>query len=51
MRAGLSPVDVAIAELRHLLGSRATDAASVREHHGYGESYHTPAPPDVVCFP
>ncbi|MFI5178346.1 MAG: FAD-binding oxidoreductase, partial [Vicinamibacterales bacterium] len=49
--AGLSPVDVAIAELRHLLGSRATDAASVREHHGYGESYHTPAPPDVVCFP
>jgi D-lactate dehydrogenase (cytochrome) len=25
--------------------------ASVREHHGHGESYHPPAPPEVVCFP
>src|SRR3954470_6494504 len=38
-------------ELRQLLGSRASDAASVREHHSHGESYHRPAPPDIVCFP
>src|SRR4051812_8976484 len=38
-------------ELRQLLGSRASDAASVREHHSHGESYHLPAPPDIVCFP
>ena len=41
----------AIAELKDLLGQRATDAFSVREHHSHGESYHPPAPPDVVCFP
>ena len=41
----------AVAELKDLLGSRATDAASVREHHSKGESWHPPAPPDVVCFP
>jgi D-lactate dehydrogenase (cytochrome) len=49
--AGLTPTEVALAELQRLLGSRATDAASVREHHSHGESYHTPAPPDIVCFP
>jgi D-lactate dehydrogenase (cytochrome) len=38
-------------ELRQLLGSRANDAAAVREHHSHGESYHTPAAPDIVCFP
>jgi D-lactate dehydrogenase (cytochrome) len=41
----------AIEELKSLLGSRATDAAAVREHHSHGESYHPPAAPDVVCFP
>jgi D-lactate dehydrogenase (cytochrome) len=41
----------AIAELKQLLGSRASDAAAVREHHSHGESYHVPAEPDVVCFP
>ena len=41
----------AVGELRQLLGSRASDADSVREHHSHGESYHRPAPPDVVCFP
>jgi D-lactate dehydrogenase (cytochrome) len=44
-------LDAALAELRHLLGDRATDSAAIREHHSHGESYHTPAPPDVVCFP
>jgi D-lactate dehydrogenase (cytochrome) len=41
----------ALSALKSLLGSRATDAASVREHHSHGESYHAPAAPDVVCFP
>ncbi len=44
-------VETAIRELRALLGSRASDAAAVREHHSHGESYHAPAAPDVVCFP
>ncbi len=38
-------------ELRQLLGLRASDVAVVREHHSRGESYHTPAAPDIVCFP
>src|SRR5476649_1099734 len=41
----------AIDELKRLLGTRANDTAAVREHHSHGESYHTPAAPDVVCFP
>lgn len=41
----------AIAELKQLLGGRANDSPVVREHHSRGESYHTPAAPDVVCFP
>src|SRR2546426_841141 len=45
------PIEAAIAELKQRLGSRASDAAAVREHHSHGESYHVPAPPDIVCFP
>ena len=41
----------AIAALKERLGARANDTAAVREHHSRGESYHTPAPPDVVCLP
>jgi len=44
-------VGAAIDELKQLLGPRASDAAAVREHHSHGESYHKPAPPDVVCHP
>jgi D-lactate dehydrogenase (cytochrome) len=44
-------VEAATAELKTLLGSRATDARAVREHHSHGESYHPPAAPDIVCFP
>ncbi len=53
MTTGASPgtIDAAVAELKALLGPRATDAMTVREHHSHGESYHPPAAPDVVCFP
>ncbi len=44
-------IGAAIAALKQLLGPRASDAPVVREHHSHGESYHAPAPPDVVCFP
>jgi D-lactate dehydrogenase (cytochrome) len=44
-------VGAALADLKGLLGARASDAESVREHHSRGESYHAPAPPDIVCFP
>jgi D-lactate dehydrogenase (cytochrome) len=44
-------VEQAIRELKVQLGSRATDAHAVRDHHSHGESYHTPALPDAVCFP
>ena len=36
--------------LRDLLGPRCTDSAAERAHHGHGESYHTPQPPDLVCY-
>ena len=49
--ARAASVSDAIGELKQLLGARATDADTVREHHSHGESYHTPAAPDVVCFP
>src|SRR5438874_2414196 len=49
--AGAPPVARAIEALKALLGSRANDSAVVREHHSAGESYHTPAAPDIVCFP
>src|SRR5438132_5827020 len=44
-------IDAATDELKQVLGSRASDAAAVREHHSRGESYHAPALPDIVCFP
>ena len=48
---GARSIDAAITELKALLGARVNDSAAVREHHSHGESYHVPAPPDVVCFP
>ncbi len=44
-------VSACIAELKALLGARATDAAAILEHHSRGESYHAPAAPNLVCFP
>jgi D-lactate dehydrogenase (cytochrome) len=46
-----SAIEAAHAELRALLGDRVTASDAVREHHSHGESSHTPAPPDLVCFP
>ena len=48
---GARSIDAAISDLKALLGTRASDNVSVRDHHSCGESYHAPAPPDVVCFP
>jgi D-lactate dehydrogenase (cytochrome) len=50
-RTSARTIDAAVAELKALLGPRASDAMTVREHHSHGESYHPPAAPDVVCFP
>ena len=49
--ASAETVQAAQLELNRLLGPRATDTAAVRDHHSRGESYHTPAAPDLVCFP
>jgi D-lactate dehydrogenase (cytochrome) len=45
------PVATAVLRLKELLGRRANDSESVREHHSHGESYHPAAAPDVVCLP
>ncbi|MFQ5973758.1 MAG: FAD-binding oxidoreductase [Alphaproteobacteria bacterium] len=42
--------DAVIAELRAILGDRVTTSRAVREHHGRGEDYFLPVPPDAVCF-
>ncbi len=49
--AAADAILAAARELKQLLGSRANDTVAVREHHSHGESYHTPAAPDIVCFP
>src|SRR5258706_9865054 len=49
--AGGERLEAAVAELKSLLGSRATTSTAQREHHSHGESYHSPALPDIVCFP
>jgi D-lactate dehydrogenase (cytochrome) len=41
----------ALTELEALLGPRATDNTTIRDHHSRGESWHPAAAPDVVCFP
>ena len=49
--AGGERLEAAVAELKSLLGSRASTSEAQREHHSHGESYHSPAAPDIVCFP
>jgi D-lactate dehydrogenase (cytochrome) len=43
--------DQLVAELRALLGDRASTSAAHREHHSHGESWHPPGEPDIVVFP
>jgi D-lactate dehydrogenase (cytochrome) len=49
--ARVRPIEAASLQLKELLGRRASEAESVREHHSHGESYHAPARPDIVCLP
>jgi D-lactate dehydrogenase (cytochrome) len=53
MASVLSPstAEQLAAELRALLGDRASTGTSQREHHSHGESWHTPGEPDVVVYP
>jgi D-lactate dehydrogenase (cytochrome) len=44
-------IEAAERELKSLLGTRASTAEIIREHHSHGESFHPAAPPDIVCFP
>jgi D-lactate dehydrogenase (cytochrome) len=37
--------------LKDLLGERVSAASAVRDHHSHGESYHSPAAPDLVAYP
>ncbi|MFT6582799.1 MAG: D-lactate dehydrogenase (cytochrome) [Alphaproteobacteria bacterium] len=47
----IDPVsDAILDELRSVIGARVSTASAVREHHGNGEDYFTPIPPDAVCF-
>ena len=40
-----------VADLQELLRDRCTTNPTQIEHHSHGESWHLPAPPDVVVFP
>ncbi|MFN7977897.1 MAG: FAD-linked oxidase C-terminal domain-containing protein [Vicinamibacterales bacterium] len=44
-------VTALVHELRTILGDRVSTAASVKEHHSHGESWHAAADPDAVVFP
>jgi D-lactate dehydrogenase (cytochrome) len=44
-------LEAALADLQPVLSSRVTTSDVQREHHSHGESYHSPARPDIVCFP
>src|SRR5918911_2758890 len=43
--------DALVADLRALVGDRATTNPTQLEHHSHGESWHDHAAPDVVVFP
>lgn len=44
-------IDALLTDLRAVVGDRVSTAATVREHHSHGESWHAAAPPDAVVFP
>ena len=43
--------DALVGDLAGLLGDRCTTNPTQIEHHSHGESWHTPAAPDVVVYP
>src|SRR6187397_20032 len=43
--------DAFVADLRAVIGDRATTNPTQLEHHSHGESWHEHAAPDVVAFP
>ena len=43
--------DALVADLRALIGDRATTNPTQLDHHSHGESWHDHAAPDVVVFP
>jgi D-lactate dehydrogenase (cytochrome) len=43
--------DALVGDLLGLLGDRCTTNPTQIEHHSHGESWHTPAAPDVVVYP
>jgi D-lactate dehydrogenase (cytochrome) len=43
--------DALVGDLVGLLGDRCTTNPTQIEHHSHGESWHTPAAPDVVVYP
>jgi D-lactate dehydrogenase (cytochrome) len=43
--------DALVGDLVGLLGDRCTTNPTQIEHHSHGESWHTPAAPDVVAYP
>ena len=49
-RPGQNSVNSVVEKLKELLGDRLSQSASVLESHGKGEAWHTPQPPDCVCF-
>src|SRR5204862_7146403 len=47
----VAPREALVADLRPLLGDRATTNATPLEPHSHAESWHDHAAPDVVVFP
>lgn len=43
-------LEIALDELKELLGTRLTTSNAVRDHHSRDESWHAPHLPDAVCF-
>jgi len=49
-RPGRNSINSVVEKLREMLGDRVSQSGSVLESHGKGEAWHTPQPPDCVCF-
>ena len=49
-RVPSNSLQIAVDELKLILGTRLTTSEAVRDHHSRDESWHTPKLPDAVCF-